>query len=147
MTKTRIIIAIISVLCISQPVAHANDDSGPPTVVVRSDNKIAEPTGKIIAVPNPSDPRNTSLKKYYSNIERGCEEGQPCESDFYIVNDPERGYVRLELNESVTVKRQDPQQSGGQQGDNNMVFDYSKTNIIIEGDSAYGSEPDMGAAY
>jgi len=64
-------------------------------VRVRSDGKVIDPTGKIIAVQNTKDPRNTLYEKYYTNM---LSDGKPgIESDFYIISDQNAGYIRKEI--------------------------------------------------
>jgi len=64
-------------------------------VRVRSDGKVIDPTGKIIAVQNIHEPRNTLYEKYYTNM---LSDGKPgTVSDFYIISDQNAGYIRKEI--------------------------------------------------
>ncbi len=89
MIRNSTILAIIMVAVLHNP---ALADS---QVRVRSDGKVIDPDGKIIAIQNPNDARNSPYEKYYTTLGK---DGKPAAttSDFFIVAD-DNGYSRKDL--------------------------------------------------
>jgi hypothetical protein len=127
MKKLSILVAI---LLLSSELAMAE---GLP-VRVRSDGYVINEDGKIIAIPNPSDERNDKYSKYYKSL---GQDGKPIEnSDFVLIADPKKGYVRYPVDQvppnpdtidKISANKTQPTQTQPQNG---MVTNYGSTQIL-----------------
>lgn len=112
------------ILLFSAP-AWAEDDG---IVRVRTDGRIIDANGKIIAVPNKADNRNTEEKKYYSYLNAS---GKPNGfSDFYLINDRWFGLKKIPLNSNSPVysNKNTPVNASQQNG---MVTNYNQGNTSV----------------
>lgn len=104
-------------------------------VIVRpSDNKIEDISGKVVAVPNPDDPKNTQYEKFYRDAEKKCE-GKPCPSDFSIIYHPNFGYIKNPKEAIESMMKENQGEAEQNEGS------------VQEQINPYHSEPDMRARY
>ncbi len=123
MVKKSILFAIITL--IATP-SLAEDDG---IVRIRSDGKMIDAMGKIIAVPNIADKRNDDYKRYYQSLDA---KGKPvAKSDYYIINDPLKGMVKVSVNDSYNGLKGNGQPAEKQQ-QNGMVTKYSGSQTLIK---------------
>ena len=76
-------------------------------VRTNSDGKVIDADGNVTAVQNTEDSRNTDYKKYYMNIDPATGRSTGT-SSFYIISDPDRGYVKKEITTTTTATTTQP---------------------------------------
>lgn len=131
MSRLSIIAAIFMLVAAN---AHAEDDG---IVRMRTDGRLIDPMGKIIAVPARDDYRNNDYRKYYKSLD---EKGRPVQSsDFYLVTDVVRGMMKVPVGEEPPVWNktgQNPQAPQGQPVQNGMVTKYDGSQTLIKSPDA-----------
>jgi hypothetical protein len=128
MGKKSILLAII---LFSATSAHAEDDG---IVRMRSDGKMIDAFGKITAVPNMKDSRNNEFKRYYQSLDA---KGRPvANSDYYIINDPLKGLVKISVNAPQIATPAAAAQTQNQVQKEGMVTRYTGSQTLIKSPDA-----------
>lgn len=104
-------------------------------VRIRSDGKMINETGKVIAIPNTNDTRNNQLRRYYQSLD--SKGNARTNSDFYIINDPLKGLVKVDVNAQPgqSAKAADSD-SASQESQDSMVKKYDGSQTLIKSPDA-----------
>jgi hypothetical protein len=121
---------------------------------MRPDKRIEDTKGKVVAEPNPKDPRNTEYELFYRDPSKPCDENE-CPSDFSIIVHPELGYVKkptkvIDINDEIEKKTKEYMEKYSKKSPNKAA---AKTDEKIQADEIeaykdpYSDEPDMRPRY
>jgi hypothetical protein len=114
-------------------------------VIVRPDGQIEDSSGKIVAVPNAEDERNSIYEKYYRDATKECE-AEPCPSDFSIILHPELGYIKKPTKPPVAMNNpgETAPNNGNVQNNNNVQNNTNSSDNYV---NPYDSQPNMRPRY
>lgn len=123
MPKYSILMAII--LAFSCPALAADD-----VVRLNARGEFLDGKGKVIALQNKGDARNSAERKFYSYLnDKGIPNGY---SDFFIVNDIWDGFKKINLNNNTKSPEENKEpQKINIQPQNSMVTNYTPANTKV----------------